>query len=239
MLAFLEFLQDYEMVCYYLLGLAALWYLFRFVSAQVRLINAKFGLEREILQSQRNGAAGRLLLLALGAAAVFLSIRYGLPEAQKAEALRNNAGAASLPTATPTPTPFILFNVDVSGCVNPKATILRPKPADTVTGDTEVRIVADIPDFAYFVLELGRPDEPDVWVILFTGNLVDDSSQGTPSATEGLHLPATAEEPFSWIWDSSTVLPGVYHLRLTVVAADQDFPPPCVIPIQVLAPPLG
>jgi hypothetical protein len=46
MLAFLLFLRDYEMVWFYVLGLAALWYLYRFLAAQVRLIRTNFGLER-------------------------------------------------------------------------------------------------------------------------------------------------------------------------------------------------
>jgi hypothetical protein len=245
MLTFLLFLRDYEMVWFYVLGLAALWYLYRFLAAQVRLIRTNFGLERELFAGRRNGAAGRLILVGLAGAGIFLAVNYGLPEAERAERLRRDTGAVDLPTITPTSTPFELFGVDVSGCANPKATILQPKPGDAVTGKTDILIVADIPDFAFFLLELGRPDEPDNWVTLFSENLVEnqpatvEGSSSTPAAVPGLFLPATAEEPFSWTWNSSTVTPGVYHLRLTVMAVNQKYPPPCVVPIQVLAQPPG
>ncbi len=81
-----------------------------------------------------------------------------------------------------------------------------------------LRIVADITNFAFYKIELGTPDEPDLWIPIFSNN-----------------EPAPEEEPFSWTWDSATVVPGVYHLRLTVMRADLTFPSPCVVPIQVLS----
>jgi hypothetical protein len=237
--AFLTVLRDYEMVCYYVLGLVALRYLYLFLSAQVRLTKSKFGLEHKLFAGQRNGAGGRLILILLAAAGVHLAVQYGLPEAERAERIRANAGAVELPTVIPSPTPFILFDVDVGGCVNPQATILEPKPGDAVSGPTDIRIVADIPNFAYFHLELGSPEAPDVWTTLFAASMDETPSAPDETAVPGLHLPATAEEPFVWTWNSATVTPGVYNLRLTVFAADEHFPPPCVVPIQVLAPSPG
>ncbi len=249
MVTFLTFLRDYEMVGYYVLGLIALWYLSRFLVAQVRLAKTNFGLERELYQGQRNGAAGRFVLSVLAGAGIYLAVQYGLPEAQRAERIRIEANAVNLPTLTLTPTPYAFHGVDISGCSNPRATILQPKPGDTVSGKTTILIVADIPNFAYFIIELGTPEEPDVWVTLFSENLTGDqtaaaggpsaSTQAGPIPSPEIFQPATAEDPFSWTWDSSTVLPAVYHLRLTVMAANQKFPPPCVVPIQVLAPSPG
>jgi hypothetical protein len=221
MTAFLSFLRDYEMVAYYLLGLAALWFLLRFALAQARLSKASFALEQELLQGQRAGAAGKFLLIVAAAAGIYLAVQYGLPEAQRADRLRLAEDARFLPTITPTPTPLELFGVDVSGCNNPKARLIAPRPGEAVQGKVTVRIVADIADFAYYTIEVGRPDEPDVWVPLFNNNET-----------------APEKEPFDWVWDSAAVTPGVYHLRLTVFAADMTFPPACVVPIQVLAPPL-
>ena len=219
MVTFLTFLRDYEMVWYYLMGLLALWYLYHFLAAQVRLAKANFGLERELLQGQRNAAAGKFLLAILLAVGLYLAVQYGLPEAQRVERIRNEASAVTLPTITPSPTPMELFGVDVSGCNNPNAKILQPRPGEAVKGKVTIQIIAEIPNFAFYKIELGRPDEPDVWITLFNNNEA-----------------ATEEQPFSWSWDSATISPGVYHLRMTVFAADETFPPPCVVPIQVLAP---
>jgi hypothetical protein len=218
MIAFLTFLQDYEMVVYYVATLLALRYIYLIITAQVRVSKTAFGLERELFVGRRNGALGTLALILGMAVGVHLAVRYGLPDAQRVEQIRINANAVNLPTITPTPTPLVLFGVDVSGCNEPKARLLEPRPGEAVRGKVTLRIVANISNFAFYKIELGTPDEPDLWVTLYNNN-----------------EPALEEEPFSWTWDSATVVPGVYHLRLTVMAADLTFPPPCVVPVQVLS----
>jgi hypothetical protein len=219
MLTFLTFLHDYEFAGYYLLGLISLWYIYRFIAAQIHLSKTIFGLERQLFLARRTGALGRLALIALLVGGIYAAVHIGLPQAQSAEHIRQAAIAASRPAPTPTPTPMTQFGVDVSGCTDAKATILLPKPGDAVKGTVSIRITADILNFAFYKIELGRPDEPDVWTTLYNDNNA-----------------APVAEPYTWPWDSSTVPPGVYHLRLTVMAADLTFPTPCIVPIQVLAP---
>jgi hypothetical protein len=200
MVAVLAFVQDYEMVVYYLAALVGLYNVYLFLAAQIRLSKTAFGLERELNAGRRTRALAALLLIIVLAAGV------------------NNANAANLPTITPTPTPLVLFGVDVTGCNNLKARLLEPRPGQAVKGKVTLRIVADIINFAFYKIELGTPGEPDLWVTLYNNN-----------------EPAPEEEPFSWTWDSATVVPGVYHLRLTVMKADLTSPPPCVVPVQVLS----
>jgi hypothetical protein len=219
MLTFLTFLHDYEIAGYYLLGLISLRYIYLFFAAQIHLSKTIFGLERQLILGRRTGALGRLALIAVVVGSLYAAVHLGLPRAQSAEQTRLAAIASHQPVATLTPTPMEQFGVDVSGCTNEKATIQLPKPGDAVKGKISIRIIADIPNFAFYKIELGRPDEPDVWTTLFNDNKV-----------------ATEAEPFTWPWDSTTVPPGVYHLRLTVMAADLTFPTPCIVPIQVLAP---
>jgi hypothetical protein len=219
MLTFLTFLRDYEIAGYYLLGLISLRYIYLFIAAQIRLSKTIFGLERQLFLGRRTGALGRLALIAVIAGAVYAAVHIGLPQAQSAEQTRLAAIAAHQPAATLTPTPMEQFGVDVSGCTNAQATIQLPKPGDAVKGKVPIRITADIPNFAFYKIELGRPDEQDVWTTLFNDNNA-----------------ATVAEPYTWTWDSTTVPPGVYHLRLTVLAADLTFPTPCIVPVQVLAP---
>jgi hypothetical protein len=219
MLTFLTFIRDYEFAGYYLLGLISLRYIYLFIAAQIQVSKTIFGLERQLYLSRRTGALGRLALIAVTVGSIYAAANIFLPQAQSAEQTRQAVIAAHQPAATQTPTPMEQFGVDVSGCTNPKATILQPKPGDAVKGKVAIRITADILNFAFYKIELGRPDEPDVWTTLFNDNTA-----------------ATAAEPFAWTWDSTTVPPGVYHLRLSVLAADLTFPTPCIVPIQVLAP---
>jgi hypothetical protein len=217
MLTFLNFLRDYEFAGYYLLGLISLRYIYLFLAAQIKLSKTIFGLERQLFLSRRTGALGRLALIALIVGAIYGAVHIALPQAQSAEQTRLAAIAAHQPTPTLTPTPVEQFGVDISGCTNAQATILQPKPGETAKGKISVRITADIPNFAFFKIELGTPDEPDVWITLYNDNVI-------------------RKEAEAFLWDSSTVSPGVYHLRLTVFAADQTFPTPCIVPVQVLAP---
>jgi hypothetical protein len=219
MMTFLKFLRNYEIAFYYLLGLISLGFIYLLITAQIQLSKTIFGLERQLFLGRRTGALGRLALVAVIVGAIYSAVHIGLPQAQSAEQIRQAAIAAHQPTPTLTATPMEQFGVDISGCTNAKATILQPKPGDAVKGKISIRITADITSFAFYKIELSRADEPDVWSTLYNDNNA-----------------ATEAEPSSWTWDSATVPPGVYHLRLTVMAADLTFPTPCVVPIQVLSP---
>jgi hypothetical protein len=216
MLSILTFIRDYEFVWYYLLGLVSLWFIYRIILAQFRHSKTHFDLERELFTGQTKSALARLVLIALVMGSVYFAIHIGLPIAENNERAYQAERAAHLPTPTITPTPYSLLGVDMGGCSNPDATILRPKPGETVRGLVTIRFTADIPNFAYFVIELARPDEPDVWSKVHTGTST-----------------ARNEE---FIWNSARILPGVYNLKLTVYAQDESFPPSCIIPIQILAP---
>lgn len=215
MLPLLIFMRDFEFVGYFLLTVISIRFFIRVAAAEIRLQKSMFGLEQELLRRQRNAAIGMLALLALVAAGVFTSVHFLLPEAERV-AQNRLSGDSSQPTAVPSPTPFILFGVDVSGCVNPKATILNPKPGDTVEGVVDIKLTANPAEFAFYRIELGSPDSGDVWMTLFTNNESISSEVG-------------------YQWDSSTMPPGVYHLRLVVVLRDGTSLRPCLVPVQVLS----
>ncbi len=170
MLALLNFLKDFEPVAYFVLAAVSVRFFIRIGATQLRLEKTLFGLEQGMLRRERNTAFGMLLLLGLTAAGVYVSAHVLLPEAQHAEAARLVADP-SKPTAIPTPTPYVLFGVDVSGCANPHATILNPKPGDTVQGRIDIRLTADPPGFAFYRIELGNSDLGDVWMVRYVNHL--------------------------------------------------------------------
>jgi hypothetical protein len=217
MLALLSFLKDFEYVGYFLLAVVSVRFFIQIGAAQLRLEKSLFGLEQNLLRRQRNAALGMLLLLGLTAAGIFASAHLLLPQVRQTE-IQRQAGDPNKPTVVPTPTPFILFGVDVSGCANPKATILAPKPGDPVQGPVDIKLTVNPTNFAFYRIELGSPDSNDVWMTLFTSNETIQSAVG-------------------YRWDSSTMPPGVYHLRLFAVLRDGTSPRPCLVPIQVLSPP--
>ncbi len=156
--------------------------------------------------------------MALAGGSVFAAVHLALPNLERAELVRTTGSSVPLPT--PSPTAFVLFGVDMSGCVNPRANITSPTPGQAVQGEVELRGSANIDQFAFYKYELSNPEAGDVWVSLAASN--------TPVTEDVLGT-----------WDSSTVPPGVYHLRLIVTDSEGNSPRACIVPVQVLAAPLG
>jgi hypothetical protein len=214
-LEILSLLQSYEILVYAVAGVLALFYLRQIYTAHQDLRKTIFGLEREALSRRQNRSISMLIFLAFASGLVFAAVNYALPQVRRAQLLQP-AGSTEIPV-TPTPTPLILYGVDLSGCTNPHATIKSPTPGQAVQGSVDIRGSADIADFAFWKYELGNPQAANVWVTLKASNKpVSDDVLGT--------------------WDSTTVPPGVYQLRLTVTDSKGNSPKPCVVPLQVLGP---
>jgi hypothetical protein len=215
LLEILNLLQSYELLVYAVAGILALFYLRQIYVARQDLRRTIFGLEREALSRRQNRAITMLIFLGLATGLVFAAVNYALPQVRRTQLLQS-ASSTQIPL-TPTPTPLILYGVDLSGCTNPHATIKSPTPGQAVQGTVDIRGSADIPDFAFWKYELGNPQAANVWVTLKASNRpVTDGVLGT--------------------WDSTTVPPGVYQLRLTVTDSKGNSPKPCVVPLQVLGP---
>lgn len=215
MVEVLNLLQSYEVLLYVVAGALALAYLRRIYVARRELRKTIFGLEREALSRRQNQSMVMLVFLGLTVGLVFAAVNYALPQVRRSQLVQ---AVSTLEVAvTPSPTPLILYGVDLSGCTNLHATIKSPTPGQTVQGNVEIRGSADIADFAFWKYELGNPQAADVWVTLKASNA---------RVTDGVLGP----------WDSTTVPPGVYQLRLTVTDSKGNSPKPCVVPIQVLSP---
>ena len=92
MLEFFHFLVDYQLWIYAVLGVLALIYLKRLITAWQERYNTIFGLERENAQWRLNSALAVFVLLLLLIAAEFVLVTFVIPEWPQV-------------MATPTPTP--------------------------------------------------------------------------------------------------------------------------------------
>ena len=81
-----------------------------------------------------------------------------------------------------------------------------------LSGKVEVQGTADIPDFAFYVLEISTLG--DNWLNVHTHN------EPVPSGVLGA-------------WDSTRHASGEHAFRLVVYKADGAFEVPCVIPISI------
>jgi hypothetical protein len=104
------------------------------------------------------------------------------------------------------------------GCANPLATLITPKPGETLSGVVDVSGSANIPNFAFYKLEYANPAPGSTWRAI---------SAGVESVTEGS----------LGSWDTSLLLPGDYLFRLLVTDTSGNAPMPCVIRVRILPPP--
>ena len=208
---------------------------------------AVFGLEREAAQEQWRRSLSAFITLVLLAVVVYIidnilvpnmesvaeevptatPVAFVTPEATPTEAL------LLFPTVTPTvglppaeaaaleetPQPEV-----VNGCEIIGATITSPEAGDTVSGQVAVEGEANVLNFAQYKFEIRGPSTGDAWVV------VGSYLTPVPNGLLG-------------VWDSTSLLPGNYTLRLIVHRQDGTYVTPCEVPIVVqkssVVPPSG
>ncbi len=99
------------------------------------------------------------------------------------------------------------------GCTDPSTSLIIPMVGQTVTGVIQILGTATRPDLAYYKLEL-RPD----YLTVYT-----EYSRSKTPVTAGILAQL----------DTAIFAPGLYWLRLTVVATDQTFGQPCAVPMVI------
>ena len=117
---------------------------------------------------------------------------------------------------SPTPTTIATSpTLRPAPCPDPNVRITFPRPGMVVTGMVQIRGTAAIERFQFYKLEYGIGTDPEQWSSL--GDIRKEPVR------DGL-LETWNTEPFP---------AGTYHLRLTVVDASGNFPPPCEIAIVI------
>lgn len=209
----LAFLRSIEVWLYWAGGLLSLVLLWRTFSGYDRLQRTPFGLEKnDARRAFATSLAALLLVLAL-MGSLALTNHTILPN------LNNLAEGRATPTPTPalTPTPILTpgpIAVDASGCANPQATLQKPVAGERIAGAFAVEGVADIPNFAFYTVEISNVTTRGAWVTLFVGN------QPQPGGLLGR-------------FDSTAYVPGEYAMRLVVRDGAGSFPSPCTLVVTL------
>ncbi len=214
---------------YVILALAGLVYVRKFILAWEELRRAAFGLERESAQSHLNQSTGMLVLLFVMAVAVFVLVSFVAP-----------AFPASNPLLTPTmdilASPTITLMGETSedgmeastaealsltataqvvgeGCVPGQIMLTEPIDGTDVSGVIVVQGTADIQNFGFYKYEIARPGET-IWLTIQAGREIKQESELGQ-------------------WDTRTLAPGDYMLRLVVTDNQGESLEPCVIRVRV------
>ena len=196
------------------LALLVLWYLFVLSRARSYLSKTPFGLEREVALRRQNGALAALTVLVMLAVTIYLADLLVVPQIM---APNPTARATIIPSPSPSP---VAVNagivVDSSGCDNPQATLTAPKSGERIAGSYEVRGTANIDNFAFYKFEISGAGTGGQWLSL------------------GVGITPTIDSPLGR-FDSGAREPGEYAFRLVVLDNAGHYPPPCVVPINIVS----
>jgi hypothetical protein len=214
---------------YVILVLAGLVYIRRFILAWEELRRAAFGLERESAQSHLNQSAGMLVLLFIMAVAIFVVVSFVAPAFPASIPLQTptmdllaspsttiEGEAAQEQDATPTADLLSLtatVQVIGEGCIPGQIMLSDPVDGSEISGVVIIKGTADIQNFGFYKYEVARLGDT-VWQTIQAGREIKQESELGQ-------------------WDTRTLAPGDYMLRLIVIDNQGETLEPCVIQVNV------
>ena len=223
----LQFFRAYEIWIYVILGVLALWQIRKFALAWEELRGAFFGLEREAAQGRVNSAATMVVLLILMVVAEFTVVTFVVPTLPGANPLPSATldllatptitlpPPTQNPNETPEPTPIPGEIPAAEGCAAGQINLISPLNGDRISGSITVQGTADIPNFGFYTLQIAHPGDV-IWLPIQVGQKpVKNDVLGT--------------------WDTSSLTPGEYMLKLVVTDNVGNVLTPCAIQVMVEA----
>ena len=224
----LQFFRAYEVWIYIILGVFTFWQIRKFALAWEELRGAFFGMEREAAQTRVNSAASMVVLLIIMAVAEFTIVTFVVPTLPGANLLPTPTldllatATTTLPAPTqnpdetqePTPTPSELPASE--GCVAEQITLTSPQVGERISGIVTIQGSANVPNLGFYTLQIAHPGDV-IWLPIQVG-------QG-----------AIAKDTLG-TWDTSSLMPGEYMLKLVVTDNVGNVLTPCAIQVTVVEP---
>jgi hypothetical protein len=223
-------LQKYEVWIYSVLGVIALFYFQKLISAWKEWQGTVFGLERVIAQRRFSTALTVLVLLMVFVFLEFVIVSFVVPSYPQALTMPTPTldllatPSVTLPVAvdslavsttaevTPTPTAVLLEE----GCSPGMIEWIFPQPGDEIRSTVELKGTVNVPNLGFYKYEYSRPGE-DIWNTIAAGN--------QPKVEGGIGF-----------WNTTSLVPGDYLLRLVVSDNANELFPACIVPVRVVEP---
>lgn len=226
MSAVYRFLAAYEGLIYILLALGGLFAARWLWKSWLEWKDSVFGLEREFAMRRLSQAvAVSLLILALFFGELFLASfvvpvlpssdllatpTMSLVEQAEGDFAVDPAGEST----TVAPVPGSSF-ASTNGCIPDEIFLTSPEPGQEVSGTVTLVGTVDVANFGFYKYEVSSQGV-DAWATISAGR------ETVKNADIGL-------------WDTSTLTPGDYELRLLAVDNQGQSYPPCIISVRVSA----
>lgn len=228
----LRFLKTFEAAIYVISGLAALWMLRKMAKAWRELRSTLFGLERENAQHRFNSSLTGFAFVLLFAITEFILVSIVYPDFPNTQALSTpTLDILATPTITlgpaPEETPTVdefaptLDVSDEGGCVPGQVEWTYPTDGETLQGEVILRGTVNVPNLGFYQYEYTQPGSTN-WTTIAAGELpiIDQ-----PMGGEG-----------SGRWDTTSLTPGDYILRLVVRDNANNLFPACSVSTRIIAP---
>lgn len=219
----LDFLIEFEIWFYVILGLISLIFFSRLFNAIGNWREAAFGLEREIAQRKFRSALSILLLIFILFVGEFFFVTYS-------SSLLPDQTILATPTidilASPSPTNPIVANVENNesfsatpteieeGCIPGQIEWIFPEPASEIEDVVQLLGTVNVENFGFYKYEYTEPGNTFWKTIAGDNNLVIEDQIG--------------------LWNTSQVVPGDYLLRLIVLDNDNNEYPACIVSVRVI-----
>lgn len=220
----LDFLIQFEIWFYVILGLISLIFFSRLFNAIGAWREAAFGLERDIAQRKFRSSLSILVLLFILFVGEFFFVTYS-------SSILPDQTSLATPTidilASPSPTNAIFVNQGTEeqfsatptetqeGCVPGQIEWIYPEPASQVSDVVRLIGTVNIDNFGFYKYEYTEPGN-SIWKTIAGDNkeVIEDQIG---------------------LWNTSQIVPGDYLLRLVVLDNDNNEYPACIVSVRVIS----
>ena len=221
----LEFLAEFEIWFYIILGLISSIFFSRLFKSIGSWREAAFGLEREFAQRKFRSSLSILILIFILFMGEFFFVTYS-------SSLMPDQSILATPTIDllASPTPTVVSTVDVAdnqnfsptptveqiGCIPGQIEWIFPEPASEIEDVVRLIGTVNIENFGFYkyeYTELGN----SIWKTIAGGNTIKVEGQ-------------------IGLWNTSQIVSGDYLLRLVVLDNENNEYPACIVPVRVINP---
>lgn len=218
-----QFLSTYEVLIYIVLAIGAL-FAFRWLwRSWNEWREAVYSLEKEFALRRMGQAIAFVTLVVVLFCGEFMMASFIIPSLPASffiatptlDLLATPTGTISAELATQialTPRPVATLS-NTSGCVADKLIITDPKSGTQISGKVTLRGTVNVPNLGFYKYEVASLNST-TWATI---------SAGQKEVVNG---------PLG-DWDTSTLTPGDYQLRLVATDNQGNVLPPCIIQIRV------
>lgn len=225
-------LEKYEIWIYALLGIVLLFYIRKLVLAAREWRIAQFGFEKVVAQRKISFALTLAMIFGLLMLAEFILVSFVAPGLPNPKSLATpTLDLLATPTATlqvtavgDTPTPESIQStplaVTAEGCIPGSIEWIYPQNGDEIQGTVNLNFIVNVDNLGFYKYEYVQAGSNE-WTTIAAG---DSPVVSMPEATDEAQR----------TWNTASLIPGDYQLRLVVADNENNTYPACTVSVRII-----